>query len=264
MDGIFTRQGELARKLGIRKSSQESNKRVTSFFALPAIFTVEICSLSVSYPQFSVKNKGLRIGVGLRLGKTVRVPTESKLTSLIIVMGVSGSGKTLVGRHLAQQLGIEFVDGDDLHSRENVQRMNSGIKLDDEARSPWLMSICDCAESHFTAGRSVVIACSALKSNYRDQLRTISRPTIFVHLSGPLEVIKQRLEKRADHFMPAALLESQFAELENPIGEPNIVPINIDQSPESMLEEAHNKTREKLKQIAIHVPVSRDSRESTE
>ena len=178
---------------------------------------------------------------------------ESKLTNLIIVMGVSGSGKTLVGRHLAQQLGIEFVDGDDLHSAENVERMRSGIKLDDEARMPWLKSICECAESHFAAGQSVVIACSALKSMYRDQLRTISRPTIFVYLSGSLEVIQQRMEKRAGHFMPATLLESQFAELENPNGEPNIVSVNIDLSPESMLEEALNKTRDQINLIASNM-----------
>ena len=187
------------------------------------------------------------------------------MTNLIIVMGVSGSGKTLVGRHLAQQLGIEFVDGDDLHSAENVQRMRSGIKLDDEARMPWLKSMCECAESHFAGGHSVVIACSALKSMYRDQLRTISRPTIFVYLSGPLEVIKQRMEKRAGHFMPATLLESQFAELENPIGEPNIVPVNIDLSPELMLEEALNKTRDKINQIASKMSAGGNcSREPTE
>ena len=111
------------------------------------------------------------------------------MTSLIIVMGVSGSGKSLVGNYLAQQLGVEFVDGDDLHTPENVERMLVGIKLDDETRQPWLEAICHTAETHFTAGRSVVIACSALKSKYREQLRTVSCPTIFVFLTGPAAVI---------------------------------------------------------------------------
>ncbi len=164
-------------------------------------------------------------------------------------MGVSGSGKTLVGRHLAQQLGFEFVDGDDLHLPENVQRMKSGIQLDDESRKPWLASICQCVESHFDVGQSVVIACSALKSKYRDLLRTACHPTIFVFLDGPQALIQQRMEKRLGHFMPGALLDSQFVDLENPVGEDNIVPVNIDQPVGSMLAEAFKKTWDELERV---------------
>lgn len=195
-----------------------------------------------SYHANSVENWNSRIELPAQ-------NLESKLTCLIIVMGVSGSGKTLVGAYLAQQLGFEFVDGDDMHPIENIERMSAGIELDDEARLPWLDAMCRCAESHFSAGTSVVIACSALKSKYRDRLRSVSRPTMFLHLSGPSEVIKQRLDNRAGHFMPASLLESQFASLEIPIGEPNVVTINIDQSLELMLREALDKTHDQLKQI---------------
>ena len=160
------------------------------------------------------------------------------MTRLIIVMGVSGSGKTLVGKSLAEQLGVEFVDGDDLHPSENVEQMRAGSKLDDDARKPWLDALCRCAESNFARGQSVVIACSALKSKYRDQLRSVSRPTIFLYLTGPRELIRQRMENRPGHFMPASLLESQFADLECPVGENNVEVISIDQRPESMVEEA--------------------------
>lgn len=165
-------------------------------------------------------------------------------------MGVSGSGKTLVGINIARQLGIDFIDGDDLHSPDNVERMRSGIQLDDASRGPWLESICQIAETHFDAGQSVVIACSALKLKYREQLRSVSRQTLFLYLNGRQEVIEQRLKKRTDHYMPVGLLESQFADLENPIGEPNIIPVDIDQSLESMLEEALDKTRNQLAKIA--------------
>ena len=164
-------------------------------------------------------------------------------------MGVSGCGKTCVGEHLGQKLRIPFVDGDDLHPPENVARMASGVKLDDEARKPWLERICECAESHFAAGEPVVIACSALKSKYRDQLRTVSSPTIFLFLNGPRQVIDSRMQDRPEHFMPVELLESQFAELEDPLGEQDVVPINIDQPLESMLRRSVEVTGEQLRKI---------------
>lgn len=171
------------------------------------------------------------------------------MTSLIVVMGVSGSGKTVVGKHLAQRLGLAFVDGDDLHSAENVDRMRAGIRLDDVTRKPWLDAICRCAESHFAQNRSVVIACSALKSGYRDVLRTVSRPVMFVFLGGPQEVIQARMERRPEHYMPPSLLTSQFADLEDPTGETNVIAIDVDQSVAAMLAVALEKTLQQRNQM---------------
>lgn len=158
------------------------------------------------------------------------------MTSLVVVMGVSGSGKTVVGNFLADKLGCLFVDGDDLHPPENVERMRAGQKLDDETRKPWLAAICQSAESSFTEASSIVIACSALKAKYREQLRSVSKPVWFVFLNGPQEVIQARMEKRKGHYMPASLLDSQFADLEIPENEPNVVPVDVDQPMEVMLE----------------------------
>lgn len=168
------------------------------------------------------------------------------MTSLIVVMGVSGCGKTTVGEALSRALGIEFIDGDDLHPPENVQRMRAGLKLDDESRLPWLEAICRCAESHFANDQSVIIACSALKAKYRDQLRSISRPVLFVYLNGPQPLIAERMSRRAGHYMPVTLLDSQFAELEDPRTEPNILEVNIDQSAEQMASQALQQVQARL------------------
>ncbi len=163
------------------------------------------------------------------------------MTKLIIIMGVSGSGKSFVGTRLSRHLGIPFVDGDDLHPPENVERMRAGIKLNDETRKPWLAAICQCAEDHFKQGDSVIIACSALKKKYRDQIRTVSRPVHFIFLNGPAELIAKRMGKREGHYMPALLLDSQFADLEIPSGESSTIEIKIAQTPESMLSEIVSK-----------------------
>ena len=176
---------------------------------------------------------------------------NSHLNAAIIVMGVSGSGKSLVGDHLAnsieqidgQAVEMLFIDGDDLHPVENVELMRAGIKLDDQTRKPWLDTICACAESHFAENRSVVVACSALKKQYRQRLRSISGAVYFVFLNGPAGVIEQRIQTRGGHFMPSSLLESQFADLENPTGEPGVVEINIDQTKTEVLADALEKVR---------------------
>jgi len=166
-------------------------------------------------------------------------------------MGVSGSGKSLVGEHLANRLGeingqpveLVFVDGDDLHPIENVELMRAGIKLDDETRKPWLKAICDCAQSHFEENRSLVVACSALKKRYREQLRSVSGAVYFVFLNGPEAVIQERIKARQGHFMPSSLLKSQFDDLENPIGEPGVVHVDIDQTKNEVLTQAMEKVR---------------------
>lgn len=149
---------------------------------------------------------------------------------LIIVMGVSGCGKSTVGMQLAKKLDALFYDGDDLHPQDNIQKMSNGIPLTDEDRWPWLDSICDLAGREAAGGKSVVVACSALKKSYRQRLAGGAVATLFVFLHGSKALISQRQSSREGHFMPAALLESQFATLEDPTAESNVISVDIDQS----------------------------------
>jgi gluconokinase len=131
---------------------------------------------------------------------------------LIVVMGVSGSGKSTVGAALAQRLGVPFADADDFHPPANVAKMKAGTPLDDDDRYPWLEAIGRWLADH--CGTGGVMSCSALKRKYRDQLRRQCPQTEFVHLSGSPEVIAARQASRPGHFMPASLMASQFATLE--------------------------------------------------
>ena len=147
----------------------------------------------------------------------------------IVVMGVSGCGKSSVGIALAEALGARFIDGDDLHPEANKAKMSAGIPLDDSDRWPWLdlVSKALAEEVVETSGGSftgTVIACSALKRVYRERILAGAPNTYFVHLDGSREVLEQRLGARSGHFMPASLLDSQLATLE-PLGsdEPGIV-----------------------------------------
>lgn len=131
----------------------------------------------------------------------------------IVVMGVSGSGKTSVGLALAERLGIGFVDADDLHPAANVEKMKAGIGLTDDDRWPWLDSV----GRKLAVNASVVVACSALKRSYRDRIRAAcGAPLRFIHLSGSRDEIATRMAARRDHYMPLSLLDSQFATLEPP------------------------------------------------
>jgi gluconokinase len=131
---------------------------------------------------------------------------------IVVVMGVSGSGKTTIGRLLATRLGCEFIDGDDFHPPENVAKMAAGTALSDADRWPWLERL-----NRELAGRSdAVLACSALKESYRSVLSSGLRDCRFVHLRGSIELIRSRLAERKHRYMPASLLESQFATLEPP------------------------------------------------
>lgn len=129
----------------------------------------------------------------------------------VIAMGVSGCGKSTVGRLLAQELGGEFLDGDDLHPAANVAKMAAGIPLDDEDREPWLRLI---GEKMAGASGTMVIGCSALKRAYRDIIRAAAPDTAFVHLHGARELLAARMAARPGHFMPVSLLDSQLATLE--------------------------------------------------
>jgi gluconokinase len=128
----------------------------------------------------------------------------------IVVMGVTGCGKTTVGIALAEALGIEFIDSDVLHSEANKKKMSSGTPLTDSDREPWLQEVSKALQSH----ESVVVACSALKKSYRSTILAGAPKTKFVHLSGSKELIFARLSERSHHFMPIGLLDSQFQTLE--------------------------------------------------
>jgi gluconokinase len=132
----------------------------------------------------------------------------------VVVMGVSGTGKSTVATALADQLGWPFVEGDDLHPRSNVAKMESGEPLTDDDRAPWLEAIRERALEESRAGRSAVITCSALKRQYRDSLREGVGEMFFVHLHGTQDVLEPRMAKRERHFMPPGLLQSQLDTLE--------------------------------------------------
>lgn len=135
---------------------------------------------------------------------------------VVIVMGVSGVGKSTVGRLLADRLGWEFHDGDDFHPPSNVAKMKTGQPLNDNDRGPWLQAIRQFMDRCQMDGKSVVIACSALRERYRDVLGRAEPWVRFVFLHGSKEVISERMQARTGHFMPATLLDSQLATLETP------------------------------------------------
>ncbi|WP_261817656.1 gluconokinase [Vibrio gallicus] len=137
-------------------------------------------------------------------------------TAVFIIMGVSSTGKSTVGSMLATQGGFKFIDGDDLHPRENVLKMSGGEALNDEDRAPWLERIRDAAFSMQMKNENGVIVCSALKKAYRDKIREGNDNVVFLHLHANKEIIAERMENREGHFMPTDLLHNQFATLEIP------------------------------------------------
>jgi gluconokinase len=156
-----------------------------------------------------------------------------KYRRIFFVMGVSGSGKSTIGQELSRALSLQFFDGDDYHPRKNVAKMSAGAPLDDEDRKPWLEAINTLAKKHSHTG--AVIACSALKKKYRSILEKGILPNpVWIYLSGSFETIAGRLEKRKEHFMPPALLRSQFDSLEVPEGSIE-VPVTL--PPETMVKE---------------------------
>jgi gluconokinase len=155
------------------------------------------------------------------------------MASPIVVMGVSGSGKSTVGAALAQRLRVPFADGDDLHPQANIDKMTAGEPLNDEDRYPWLEAIGKWLADHHDGG---VMSCSALKRKYRDQLRRHRPDVEFVHLSGSLEVIAKRQASRPGHFMPSSLLQSQFATLEPLAPDERGTVIDVDQDIDSIVD----------------------------
>ena len=149
----------------------------------------------------------------------------------IIVMGVSGSGKSTIGALLAEALGWPFADADGFHPTANVAKMAAGQPLTDADRWPWLDAIAAHIGASRTAGQPVVVACSALRCAYRERLRAGHGDLIFLHLAGAPEVIAARQAARQGHFMPPSLMASQFATLEDPAEEADAVTVSVSASP---------------------------------
>ena len=160
------------------------------------------------------------------------------MTQAIVVMGVSGSGKSTVAEGLAEKLGIAFIEGDKLHPKSNVDKMSEGIPLTDEDRWPWL----DLVGAELRKGsecKGVVVSCSALKKIYRDRPRPATGgPLAFGYLDGSLKLLSRRMGERKGHFMPRSLLQTQLATLEVPTGEPGVVAVSIDTTPEEIVSNA--------------------------
>lgn len=156
------------------------------------------------------------------------------MASPVVVMGVSGSGKSTVGAALAQRLRVPFADADDFHPPANIAKMTAGHALNDDDRRPWLESIGMWLAEHPDGG---VMSCSALKRAYRDQLREHCGEVRFLHLSGTPEVIGRRQASRPGHFMPASLLASQFETLEPLAPDENGVAIDVDQNIDSIVDD---------------------------
>ncbi|MDJ0316423.1 MULTISPECIES: gluconokinase [Arthrobacter] len=172
--------------------------------------------------------------------KTVAVKPQ------VVVMGVSGSGKSTIGALVADAMNIPFLDGDSLHPIANIKKMADGAALTDEDRWPWLEIVGD--ELAQASAKGVVIACSALKRRYRDVIRAKAPETIFLHLNGSLDVLSSRLEGRSGHFMPPALLVSQLAALEPLEADENSVVIDISASVTAILAQAQADIRQVLAQ----------------
>ncbi len=155
---------------------------------------------------------------------------------LYVIMGVSGSGKSLIGAKLAHALGIEFLEGDDLHPPENVRRMAAGIPLTDNDRHDWLHAIALRLREAKRRGNGLVVSCSALKRRYRDLLRSVGDEGLrFVYLAGNRALIAERMANRPGHFMPPALLDSQLAILEPPSSDERAWVCDISQTPDAIV-----------------------------
>jgi len=155
----------------------------------------------------------------------------------VVVMGVSGSGKTTVGEALAARLGWQFVDGDALHPPANVAKMRAGQPLDDDDRWPWLDRIAALMDAWAASGASGVVTCSALKRRYRDHIVRGRAWMRLVYLDGSRELIAERLAARRGHFMPTSLLDSQFAALEPPEPDESAFVVRIDRPVAAIVDE---------------------------
>jgi gluconokinase len=163
-------------------------------------------------------------------------PTSGGLA--LIVMGVSGSGKTTVGQMLAAAIGAQFIDGDDLHSNEARAKMHAGVPLADEDRWPWLDRVGATLAAGLAAHRATIVACSALRRAYRDRLRHAAGPALrFIYLAATPEAMRRRVGARTGHYMPASLVDSQFATLEAPTAEADVIEVGAEETPAILVDQ---------------------------
>jgi gluconokinase len=161
---------------------------------------------------------------------------------VVIIFGVSGAGKTTIGQLLAEELGWRFYEGDDFHSQTNIDKMHHGIPLTDEDRRPWLKSLRKLIKRCLGAGENAVLTCSALKEAYRRHLR-VSDNVKLVFLRGNYELVANQLRQRRRHFMNPALLQSQFADFEEPQPTEGVLVIELGRSPRELVQEIKRKLR---------------------
>jgi carbohydrate kinase (thermoresistant glucokinase family) len=155
---------------------------------------------------------------------------------IIVIMGVTGCGKSTIGKLLAQKLSLPFIEADEFHSKENVAKMSSGIPLNDEDRYPWLQSLSEQLQSHEKTG--AILACSALKERYREILqKDLNEKIVWIYLDGSETTLQKRIERRTGHFMPGTLLKSQLEVLEKPV---DAYLFSIENDPETISNEIVN------------------------
>ena len=164
--------------------------------------------------------------------------TTHHRTTHVVVMGVSGSGKTTVARAIAEATGFDFAEADSFHSPQSIAKMEAGTALTDEDRWPWLRALSTWMREQAEVGTSTVITCSALRRSYRDLLRDGPPSVDFLHLAGPAEVIRERMSDREGHFMPASLLQSQIDTLEALEADESGIVLDLRHPPERIVAEA--------------------------
>ena len=179
---------------------------------------------------------------------------DPDLPTILIVMGVSGSGKSTIGSQLALQLRCDFEDGDWFHPARNIDKMHSGAALTDEDRAPWLIAIADFIDTARCSGSRTVIACSALKRRYRAVIIG-KRPDVqLIYLKGDMDLIARRVSLRHEHFMPASLLESQFDALEEPDAEENPIVVSVEPRPREIVRQILEALQAQSRQPAAGSP----------
>ena len=184
---------------------------------------------------------------GITRAGTLRAAEETYVPDpvVVVMMGVSGSGKTTIAGGVAAQLGWDVIEGDTFHPPANIAKMSRGIPLDDADRLPWLQAIAAAIDAHLAAGKSAVVACSALKRAYRDILIGTRTHVPLVYLQGSRELIGERMAARKGHFMPPALLDSQFATLEEPGADEHPIVVSVSPPPAVTVEAVITKLRQR-------------------
>ncbi|MBN8753031.1 MULTISPECIES: gluconokinase [Variovorax] len=162
------------------------------------------------------------------------MPLSSEKPQVLVLMGVSGCGKTTVAAILAGRLSWPFEEGDALHPPSNIAKMEAGHPLTDEDRAPWLRKVADWVDERIDAGENGLITCSALKRSYREVINRRGAGVVFVYLHGSRETIAARLMARHGHFMPPSLLDSQFADLEEPSADEPSIRVDIGPAPSAL------------------------------